>query len=193
MDYFFVNFLPLADPAACVLELQPKGTGRIAWALSFGETVAAQYPGNPTWQMSEDYPNRPKVLDIIDNTTSMLIVRRRVKDVLEQTGVPMECLPFTLLDHKGRVASTEHFIVNPLGSIDCLNVKESRIEYSDEYPDEVIGVDRFVLDARKLETAPDLFRIKEAPEHYVVSHRLVEKLRPLNPTNLFLIPIEQAS
>ena len=191
MDYFRINTLPLVDKTFCILEGGPEGTNAFDYKLSDGEAVTGRYPANARWYMSPKHPTRLKVPSVVDNTSSLLIVHRDVKDVLAATGVAMECLPFTLYDHKRRVASSDHFIVNPLGSFDCLDLARSEIQWSKEYPDKIIGIDRFVLDPKKLESAPDLFRIQLDLQEYVVSHRLIERLRPLQPTNLFLLKLDQ--
>ncbi|MGC3999320.1 MAG: hypothetical protein QM767_18520 [Anaeromyxobacter sp.] len=182
----------MADAANCILDRNPVGTGAFAFKMCRGISAAAEYPADAKWQMSKRYPTRLKAPMVVDNTCNMLIVHRSVKDVLEGTGVAMECYPFTLLDHRGNVASAEHFIVNPLGSFDCLDLQRSRIQYSQQVLGQIVGIDRMVLDPKKLEQAPDLFRVKESVETYVVSHRLVELLRPANPSNLFLKKLDQA-
>jgi hypothetical protein len=117
-----------------------------------------------------------------------------MRGVLETTQTPMECLPFTLFDHRRRVASRDYFIINPLGTFDCLNTSKSEIVYSDDPPGEVVAVRKHVLDPRKVGAAPDIFRVKEEPEMIVISARLatqIKKLDPL-PTNVYLIKLEQA-
>jgi len=48
-----------------------------------------------------------------------------------------------------------------------------------------------VADPKKLDGAPDLFRIKEDPYETVISHHVVEKLRSINPSNLYLLKLDQ--
>ena len=190
MDYFRFNTLPLVDKTLCILELGPEGCSTFKYMMATGKPAAQEYPGDAKWSMTAKYPGI-KVASIIDNTARLVVAHRDVKDVFVATGVPMECFPFTLYDHKGRVASTDHFIVNVLGTFDCLNLQKSEIDYSKTYPDKILGIDRYVLDPRKLEHAPDIFRIKEDPYAVVLSHRLVDQLRPVNPTNLFLVKLDQ--
>ncbi|OJH39240.1 imm11 family protein [Cystobacter ferrugineus] len=154
-----------------------------------GHPMGDKYPQNAEWQMSDRYGGT-KLASLI--ASHYLVVERKLKEVFERTGVPMECLGFTLYDHKRQVASRDYFLINPLGTFDCLNLEKSEIEYSDETPGEIIGIDKYVLDRNKLRSAPDFFRIKEDPYVYVLSHKLVDELKQLNPTNVYLTQLEQA-
>jgi hypothetical protein len=106
--------------------------------------------------------------------------------------VPIESLPFTLFDHKKRVASRDYFIVNPLGTFDCLELQKSEIIWADEVPGAIIRVKKARLDPRKLEQAPDLFRIKEKPHAYVISGRVAAAIQQLQPTNFYVSQLEVA-
>jgi len=191
VDYFRINTLPMQDDAACILEREPEGTNGIKYMMSRGKPATGEYPADARWYMSSKHPTRLKVPSIVDNTSNLLVVHRDVKDVLAAAGAAVECLPFTLYDHKRRVASRDHFIVNPLVLFDCIDLVRSDIKWSSEYPDEIIRIKRYVVDPKKLEGIPDLFRIQQDPTEYVVSHRLIERLRPLQPTNLFLLKLDQ--
>ena len=84
--------------------------------------------------------------------------------------------------------SRDYFIVNPLGTFDCLDRKKSEIQFEG---DEIVGIDKIVLDSKKMKDAPDIFRLPEAPSEYFVSQRLVTKLQSLKPTNLYLRNIDE--
>lgn len=192
MDYFLLNLCPTEDVSLCILEGSPDGASLLASKMATGRSIAGRYPANPSWPMGKSFPGM-KVASLVASTAGLLVVARPLFDVLSATGVAMESYPFTLLDHKKRVASRDHLIVNPLGTLDCLNLKKSSIEYSPDDPDEVVDLETPVLDPRKVAAAPPLFRIKENPRAVVLSHELVDKLRPLNPSNLYLIKIEQSA
>jgi hypothetical protein len=158
--------------------------------MAKGKSALAEYPHDATWFMSDRWPGI-KLPSIVNNTASLLVVHADVKRVIESLGVPVESYGFTLYDHKKRVASTEYFIVNPLGTFDCLNLPKSEIKYSKSYPDEIIRIKKYVLDPRKLEAAPPLFRIKESPRAIVFSQEAVNRLREANPTNAYFYKLDQ--
>lgn len=190
MDYFRLDTTPAEDPSFCILEHSPEGTERNSDMLSAGEPMGSAYPANPSWHMSKDFPGL-KVPTLIASTARILVVHAVVKDLLVATGVPLEALPFVLVDHKKHVASRDHFIVNVLGTRDCLNLEKSDIRWSTDVPGAVVRVKKYVLDPRKLEGAPDLFRVKEDPPAIVMSTPLVKKLQAANPSNFYFWKLEQ--
>jgi hypothetical protein len=104
----------------------------------------------------------------------MLIVHREVKDVIAEVNEgPTEYLPLRIYNHKKRLASDEYFIVNPLGAQDCLDLSASKIEYMGK---KIVAVKSIVLDRKKLEKAPDLFRVREDTTVYVASQRLLKRI-----------------
>ncbi|WNZ62545.1 hypothetical protein QEG98_01480 [Myxococcus sp. MxC21-1] len=189
MDYFSLTRGPTVDRSLCMLEREPKGLRMFSHRLGEGYPMGDKYPPDAEWQMSSKYGGG-KLASLI--ASHYVVVERALKEVFERTGVPMECLNFTLFDHKGQVASRDYFIINPLGTFDCLHLEKSEIKYSKEMPGEIIGIRKHVLDSNKLRSAPDFFRIKEDPYVYVLSHKLVDELQQLNPTNVYLTKLEQA-
>lgn len=97
-------------------------------------------------------------------------------------------MPLAIYNHKGRLASSDYFIVNPLGTVDALDLERSQIEWLGS---DIVEIEKRVLDPEKLKGAPDLFRLKEEPSAYVISQRLIAKLTPPPPTNFYVQRLEQ--
>jgi hypothetical protein len=188
MKYFIIDLMPAVDMEYCVLEYAPEGTQDLSHRMSRGMPMGADYPLTPKWQMSEEFGGI-KLPSLMANTSSMLIVDRKLKEIFERVKVPIECLPFVLCNHKGRAASQDYYIINPLGSFDCLHLEQSDVVRS---VNGIVRIKKHVLDPGKTESAPDLFRITEAPEVIVISHRLADELKTVNPTNVYLHEVEQA-
>lgn len=187
MDYFSIAVCPLVDRSFYFLGDPPVGTGMYTHRMADGDAMGDKYPKNAKVYADKRSPGT-KLPSLVANTESFLVVHKALKEVFEATGVPMECLPLAIHDPKKKLLSRDYFIVNPLGTFDALNRRKSKIEYDGE---EIVGIDKLVLDARKLEKAPDLFRLKEDPSLYALSHRLAEKLKALKPTNVYLTKLEQ--
>lgn len=174
MPYYLIELTPLEDPTFCLLRDYPEGVELDSYRFDEGEAFGDEYPADARVFMSRKEKGT-RLGALVGNTCSMLILRRDVKEVLEaDVDAPVEYLPLAIHDHKKRLASDDYFVVNPIGAFDCLDTEASDIEYLD---DDVVGVDEMVLDPQKLEQAPDLFRVKEAPFEYVISEALLEKLR----------------
>lgn len=192
MDYYLLNTTPAEDPAYCILGQSPEGTEAVSFKLSDGDPMGAEYPATPAWRMSEDFPGL-KVGSLVASLERILVVHKDVKDVLVATGVPMEVLPFVLVDHKKNVASRDHFVVNVLGTRDCLDLKRSDIVWSKKVPGRIVKVKKHVLDPGKLADAPELFRVKEDPPAIVMSAGLLARVKALNPTNFYLWKLDQGA
>jgi hypothetical protein len=190
MKYFFIDTLgELDDSNLCILDKPPQGLGVKYYRMSKGKKIGNYYPNDAKIYMSDENPGT-KLASLIGNTKSYLIVSNAMKEVIEKycSSCEIEYLPFILYNHKKRVHSKDYFIINPIGTCDCLNLKASQIEYLDG---EVVGVDRFVLDPRRLEDAPAIFRIKEAPRKYVINEELAKNLEERGFTNVILEEIQQ--
>src|SRR5262249_39287478 len=132
-----------------------------------------------------------KLSSLLGNTISYLIVHASMKDVIvaNQPG-ELELLPFTLYNHKKRVHSKDYWIVNPIGTIDCVNKEASEITYGGDGNKQVVGVDKWVLDPKKLEGTPALFRVPENAEEYFIDSRLGKAFQQNKFSNVLLIEVE---
>ena len=120
------------------------------------------------------------------------MVAKEVQTIIEDfCDHPIEFLPFELYRFNGKLHTADYCIVNPLGTVDCLNYDESKIEYYGKGKDrEVIGIDRMVLSLKKLETAAHLFRLKEEPTTFMISEALLRRFKEHEFTHLFVKEIE---
>ncbi|HEY6006440.1 MAG TPA: DUF1629 domain-containing protein [Anaeromyxobacter sp.] len=191
MDFYQIELMPTDNPDFVFIDNPPEGTSADAFQMAEGERMAADYPRDARIYLTDESPGLV-LPSLIGNTRSLLIVVKAIKEVLESAGGDVEYLPFTLYNHKKRVASRDYFIVNPIGTFDCIDFKKSKIKYSKASPNVILKIEKLVLDAKKLEKAPDFFRIDRQPSRYVVSDRLGKKIAALKPTNVFIHKLDQA-
>lgn len=188
MDYWTVNLAPRRDRDFCFLGRGPSDEDDLQAWMSMGRSVAASY-GDPLEFHFEEHSPGMQLPSLLGNTRSLFMVARAVKDAIAalSTG-PIEFLPFVLFNHKGRLASRDYFIVNPLGSFDAIDPDRSVIERRATGSVRLKGLP--VLRRDKLDQAPDLFRIPENLFDHVVSDRFIDALRPLKPTNVLLTKLQ---
>lgn len=191
MNYFLIETLgDTNDSSLCLLDSEPEGMGLESYYLAMGKKAAAFFPAEAKLHMSEEYPG----LDtgsLIGNLKRFLLVDTKTRDIIARmcAGSEIEYLPFTLYNHKGRVHSRDYWFINPIGAFDCLDFKASQIEYLGQ---DIVRINERVLDPRKLEGAPDLFRIDRDPQRYVISERLVDALEASEPTNILVTELPQS-
>jgi hypothetical protein len=189
MDYFSIDTRPTEDPSLCVLRTTPEGTANYAHRMARGFPMGADYPADAKWYMSDKSPGI-KLASLVAAMPAILVVHRDLKEVLEATGAPMECLPFTLYNHKKRVASRDYFIVNPLAVVNCLNLQKSEVSWSEDGQD-ILQIYEPVLDPAKLPDVPPVFRIQEDRQCIVLGDGVVARLNALAPTNVYLTRLRQ--
>jgi hypothetical protein len=178
------------DQDLCVIHNSVEGIGLGDTGLGFGTPVAPEFPADAKIYLSKQSPGI-KLSSFLGNIQNWLVGSSELKAAIEKhckTGI--EYLPFTLYDHRKRVYSKDYFIINPLGTLDCLDMKASKIAWSKKIPDEIIEIDEHVLDRKKVQNAPQLFRIDRDPMVYVVGVELVREFKALKLTNIFLTELE---
>ena len=196
MKYYKVDILGDLDNEYCLLEGAPENCGVNYYRMAVGEPMADYYPANAEFHMSEESPSI-KMGSLIGSTKSFLILHESVVEVIKQfcQEVEIEYLPFTLFNLKGRVHRKDFYIVNPIGTVDCLNHGASKIERfhqeGDPYDGDVIEIDEIVLDPQKLQNAPALFRIREDPSNYFIDENLAKAFTQSGFKNIILEDIRQ--
>jgi hypothetical protein len=185
MRYFRLHLAGNTDDRSLAFVRDPpSGLGLYDYCMARGKRIGDRYPRDAKVYMDKRSPGI-KLGSVLGNTLSYFMVNTAMKDVIISTcKCEIEVLPFTLYNHKRRVHSKDYWILNPIGTFDCLNRQASDIRYMDATQKQVVGVSTMVFDIKKMADAPDLFRVPEDPEEMFMSERLAIALKPLHPTNV---------
>jgi hypothetical protein len=191
MRYHLINTLGhLADPSLCIIDQTPAGLGVKYFYMMEGKVIGDSYPANAAIRMSDKYEGT-KLSSFLGNTESYLIGSKMVKEMIQtHYQGDIEYLPFTLYSPRGAVHSLDYFIINPIGTFDCLDLKSCDIKYLPN-KNKIVKIRKFVLDAKKVEDAPPLFRIHEDPTEYVINDTLLSAFQEAGCTNLVVKELEQ--
>ena len=182
------------DNSLAFINNAPDGIGIFRSRLGEGEKIGSNYPSDAKITLLKRSPGL-KLCSFIGNTECMLVVADPVRDLIESTcECEMEILKFALLNQKGRLHSSDYWIINPIGTTDCVNREASDIDFldapGDHYHGAVVDVDRYVIDKKKLIKAPNLFRVPEDPEEYFFKEPLFDEIRKREFTNFVFEEIE---
>ncbi|MBW2737389.1 MAG: hypothetical protein JRE64_00790 [Deltaproteobacteria bacterium] len=195
MRYFKIETLgDDQDRKLAFINEPPEGIGLHSYRMAEGKPVEEYYPEDAKIYLQSKSPGL-RLSSFIGNTLSYLIVNSEMKDVIieysDQGDCEIEILPFTLYNHKKRVYSKDYWIINPIGSFDCVNRKDSDIVYMDEgdHKGEIVVVKIYVFDVRKLENAPHIFRVPENLRRYFISESLGRAFYEKNFSNVLLTEI----
>jgi hypothetical protein len=161
--------------------------------LKVGVRVADEYPdgiGDVELRLGEDYPGLT-LPSFIGNTDRMLVVSSEALAILQRHELgEVEVIPFKLINHKGRVHSTDYVFLNPIGTFDGLDL--SRTECDRRKNGTIRTITKYVLSSAKLAGLPQLFRPREMPNAYIWGQSVVDDLRKHGCTNFVFEELEQS-
>lgn len=139
-------------------------------------------------------PMFPKDIGLADALygTGFLVVSGAVRRFLEAGDVgKAEFLPMKIINHKGRVASEDYYVLNPLELVDCIDREASAVEY--DFLDEsmIRCCAHLVIRQDAVPAGLSLFRLAFWPDRIVVRRGLAERMNAAGLTGLlFYEPIE---
>lgn len=165
-----------SDPDLCVIDTFVDGIGAESWRVHLGESLLPVYPRDAKITLTGE-ESGIKLMSLVGNTACMLLVSKDLKEIVQThaTG-QIEYLPIAIHDHRKRALNRDYFLVNPVGTFDCLDLAASDIAYSKKDPKKIVKLRTPVLDPAKVARAPQLFRIKEDPGEYVIGRKLARAI-----------------
>jgi hypothetical protein len=162
-------------PYACVLK---KLAGvEDEWELNEGVPRAHSWGEHAVYRMDAERPYDMILTDNPANVDGLIVVSRRLKDSLAAWNVQkVEFLRITILNHKGRIASGDHFILHAIEPVDALDQGQSAASWSALDPSSIDSVERLVLDEGRLDPSRLIFRLQWFPDVLLVRRDLVRAL-----------------
>lgn len=190
MKYYIIDGITRIDPSFCLADGVPAEVNVKSYHLSDGIPIMDIFPNNAQIFMRENYGTVPS--DFIGNTDSIFLASYKLKELIEENNkYQIEYLPVSIIDHQNKVASEDYFIINPIGSFDCLDIEASNIKwFKDKVGGRVIKIYKYVLSQSKIADLPHLFRVKERPSAYVISEELLKQIRNEELTNINVEELE---
>jgi hypothetical protein len=179
-DYCFVGKDPIGMPP-----LDRSGP-------SMGYAVLANYPTQPgavSLELDESAGGLAPAT-FVANSQSLIVVTLACAEYITKNFNVGTCeiLPVRLVNEKGRTHAADYAMLNPVGTVDCLNRSLSNIKYTRS--GDVSLITKFVLDAARIPPERDLFRVPENVFEYFVSDRLATGLKQQGYTNFTFNPVE---
>jgi hypothetical protein len=103
------------------------------------------WPSDAAAAMDPDFPKDIGLADSLYGA-SFLVVSSKAKAFLDGENIgKVEFLPMKIINHKGRVASGDYFVVNPLQIIDCIDQAASVVELDSIDKGMISTCDKLVL------------------------------------------------
>ena len=156
----------------CGVMSLPKGIPRI-YRYGVGEAVGGEHSVK-TLKVDSSYKNK-LTQDLIPNALGWILLNSRAKEVFEkQINVETEFLPFTLLGQKDEELESHCWIMNIIGTEDCVDLGQTKGLKKDE--EHFSEIDELHLLKEKIPAEKNIFRIKAHPGEIVVRADLKEVL-----------------
>lgn len=163
-----------------------------AYELKEGISRQGDFSQGVFFQMDPEYPKNIKLSDCLINLSNVPLVSKRLKEFLMARKLKnVEYLPVTIINHKGRVASDEYFVVNPLNHPDCLNIDESECTWSHIIPTDIIGVKKLVIDENRIDPELSIIGIKYFYNPVLVKRELADAISREGFTGIRWVELEK--
>ena len=189
----FYQFDTIGDvdvPDSVLIEDYVRGLEMEDWRTKRGDRIGEDWPEDATIVLRETSgKGLSDHLSTIQNTIFASPALAQVFRDLSPEGT-VEFLPFRLLDHRERLITDEYVIINPIGTVDCLDMEASRLLRSKDDPSEVLAVNEAVLSKAKVASAPALFRIRESPAMCVFTYDAAMRIYDEDLSNVFWEDLE---
>jgi hypothetical protein len=135
--------------------------------------------------MNPEFKSAIKLADSLHNTDSLIVASKRLVEFLQsQNVVNVEYLKVKIMNHKKRIASDEYYIVHQVGTIDCIDLKKSRVDWNLIDSNQISEVVKLVLDESKIDPKVMLFRATHLPWVIMVKKDLAMKIDKAGFTGL---------
>jgi len=131
------------------------------------------WPPDAAAAMNPDFPKDIGLADSLSGAT-FLVISGKAKQFIEQENAgKIEFLPMKIINHKGRVASEDYFVVNPLDVVDCIDKEASGAEMDD---DMIEGCAQLVLKEDAIPKDLKIFRTKFWSGRILIRRDLAQKM-----------------
>ncbi|HET8696366.1 MAG TPA: DUF1629 domain-containing protein [Gammaproteobacteria bacterium] len=178
-DYFIPTFA--RDPKNCSISRSPSDLPHRHYPVDGIRLGPTAYQS--VFDMAANNPGIA-VPDFIKNAMGYTLVSARLKELLANTGVEIEFLPFKLRNHKGRFAAEELFIANVIGAPDGVDTAKTVGEVDPVNKGRYMFVQRVFLDPQKLDPQLALFRLRIRPQYLVMREDLKQQLEGAGITGI---------
>jgi hypothetical protein len=158
----------------CVV-MAPENVDQI-FDLEDGVSIADDYPADAYCGMDPDYPKDIRLTDNLHEGVHT-IISKRLKEAMEKERVNhVEFLPLRIVNHKGRTASKDYFLMNPLDLCDCIDLDKSGVKWNKLAKDRIATCEKLVLRESAVPKKYLIFRPKFWTNRILVRSELADRL-----------------
>jgi hypothetical protein len=186
-NYLISRAVP--GPAHCVLETVENMAEPLD--LIKGVKLARGWPKNVEFHMDPNFPKAVQLPDWVKNLPNGLIASGKLKQFIEaENPSNVEYLPIQIIDHKGKTASSDYFLINPHVLQDALDQKQSVIDWNPIDTELISACTTMVFDESRIDPKAKVFRLKHYPSKIVFQRDLASAIKKAGFTGIKFIELE---
>lgn len=160
--------------------------------LKRGAPVADRFPDDAVFRMDPEFPKDLQLGDVIRNDGGFLLVSRRVRQCVEDYQVEnTEYLPVRIINHKGRIASEDYFLINPLQIVDAIDLDKSDIKWNNIRSDLISSVRKLVIDENRVPVNSKMFRLRYLPRRVILHEDLASAIDSAGFIGITFVPVDK--
>jgi hypothetical protein len=145
--------------------------------LDLGIPFGKSFPKDARMEMSTSHKKDTGLNDELPNDNDFKVCSKRLVDFLRGKNLPaVEYLPVKIIDHKGKVASADYFIVHPINPQPALDLKASKPSYNHIFKAQIDEVERLVLDPKGIAPGLRMFRLVGLTAPVLVDRALADEM-----------------
>jgi len=177
---------------AAVVDTHPDEINGQSHRFQKDHSLADWFPADATYQMSHRYPFARRLCDLQCNPLRLLLVSSAFREILLRFECRnVEFFPITLLNHRGKVASTTHVVAHVFPSLDCIDEQQTQGTPSAFIPEIMQSISKLVLDERRIPDDVHIFRPKQMPVIHIVREPLARAIVEADLTGMIFVPVDQ--
>lgn len=138
---------------------------------------AKNWPADVRFHMDPNFPKQIQLPDWVKCLHDYLVVSKPLKEAIaEEAPADVEYLPISIIDHKGKVASSDYFVLNPFTLQDCIDQQASKIKWNPIDKSKIMSCPKLVIDESRIAPGAKIFRLKHFTGLVVLARDLAESL-----------------
>jgi hypothetical protein len=143
--------------------------------FNLGVDISSEMPDEPIELLQE--PGTGRNLPDFIQTVFAMLVNNSLRSTLIEFGVDnIQYYPVVLKNTKNKVMSEDYSIANVVGMLDCIDIDQSEYEIDPFRKRYYCTMSRIVLDPKRMENGPKLYRLDRYTDILMIRSDLAEAI-----------------
>jgi len=148
-----------------------------AHEIQFGKPRLTNFPKDAHYKMSKEFKKQIALADNLWGPGGDRVISAKLRAFVE-ARVPMgvEFLPVSIINHKGKLASSEYFILHPVLIIDCVDQESSKFTWNPINREAIGTCSQLVFNLGQIPDNALVWRPRHLEQDVFVQRRLADDI-----------------